>query len=127
MRPIRFIVLVLGFALLSGTAFADAGIPLVGDPANAIGLVLLLVPICIVETLILNKQFSDSTSSAAGGVIVANLASTAAGLILVSLFLPMRVTGTIEDLITLALFLSLFFIFAKDRKFNGTSESTCGR
>ena len=105
--------LVLGLALFSGSAFADAGIPLIiiGDPVNAMMVVpLWLVPICIVEALILNKKISDPTRSFAGAVIVANLASTAAGLVFLSLFPTMRVSGTIEDLVTLALFLPLFLI-----------------
>jgi hypothetical protein len=105
--------LILALALYSGAGLADAGVPLIGlgKPEVAIVLVpLLLVFICIVETLILNKRISYRTQSFAGPVIVANIASTVAGLILLNFIPPIYGQGTIEDIVTLGLFVPLFFI-----------------
>jgi hypothetical protein len=113
-RNCRF-ALLSGLVLLPGHAFANVGVPPITN--TVFGLVLWFIPIVFVETVILKKQISISTGSAAGSVTVANLVSTTAGFGFVFLegiveipLLPYHVgVGTITDLITLGLFVPFFF------------------
>ncbi len=112
---------VLLFALLvthSGFVWAHTGIPLLSY--YAIYSILLVIPIIAAESFVLMSRVSVSVLGAIGTMTIANIASTAAGILIVigTILDPIALylidfdfpEGTIADLATLALLIPFYFL-----------------
>lgn len=112
----RSVGLLAALVLLPGLVFANTGIPILARTVT--GIVLWFVPIVIVEILILKKQIGTSAKNVAWPVTVANIVSTLMGIGLEILVIVVDVPllsdhvpfGTITYLLSLVLFIPLFFL-----------------
>jgi hypothetical protein len=120
-------LIALVLAAASGSALANVGVPVVMN--TAFGMLLALIPVCVIEALVLQKVTGCSLKATAFSSLLANLASTAAGLLValvdigadealggalgfvsMGVIPPRATTGTMTDLAHLILLVPCLFL-----------------
>ena len=103
-------ILLAALLFLPGYVFANAGVPILATTMT--GIVLWLIPVVILEILILRKLTGMTAGAAAWPVVVANIASTLAGigLTMVEIFFDLPTMMVVNPGTTSSYFLSLAFV-----------------